>query len=116
MRKALQTKRQREYYQMRQTHKCCCGHCPCPRCEENPSHIVIRTIWLRINELAILLTPNEEANIMGQQRKDQTVVLGIQAVDAAGNVVPFTPDAPPNWVNNNPASDPGVISPDGLTD
>lgn len=53
---------------------------------------------------------------MGQQRKDQTVVLGIEAVDAAGNVVPFTPDAPPNWVNNNPAADPGIISPDGLTD
>lgn len=53
---------------------------------------------------------------MGQQRKDQTVILGIEALDAAGNVVPFTPDAPPNWVNNNPASDPGVISPDGLTD
>jgi hypothetical protein len=68
-----------------------------------------------VDTLAILLTECE-VNVMGQQRKDQTVVLGIEAVDAAGNVVPFTPDAPPNWVNNNPTADPGVISPDGLTD
>lgn len=56
---------------------------------------------------------------MGNQRKDQSVTLGIEAFDAAGNVVPFTPDAipnNPNWQNNNPAVDPGVISADGLTD
>lgn len=53
---------------------------------------------------------------MSQLHIDQKAVLGIRARDVAGNVVPFTPDAPPTWSGNNPLAATEEVSADGLTD
>jgi hypothetical protein len=76
----------------------------------------IRYYWLKINQLAILLVENQEVFVMSQLHIDQIVTLSIEATDVAGNVVPFTPDAPPVWANGNPAAATDVVSADGLTD
>jgi hypothetical protein len=75
-----------------------------------------RHYWLKIAQLAILLVENKELFIMSQLHVDQTVSLSLQASDAAGNMVKFTPDAPPTWVNSNPAAATDAVAADGLTD
>lgn len=73
-------------------------------------------VWLRINNSAVLLKPNERTFIMSQIHVDQIAVLTIQAVDSKGNPVSAAFDGPPVWTNSNEAAATSSVAADGSTD
>lgn len=72
-------------------------------------------IWLRINDTAIMLRPNQRTYVMSQLHTDQIVTLSLQAVDSQGNIVDATFENT-QWSNSNEAAAASKVSDDGLTD
>ena len=66
--------------------------------------------------LVVTLKPNGTVHMTQNLPIDQIDTLTIKAVDAQGNVVPFTPDAPPVWTDSVPSAVSAAPSADGLSD
>ena len=64
----------------------------------------------------LTLKPHGTVHMTENLPIDKTDTITIQAVDAQGNVVPFTPDAPPVWTDSAPSAVKAVPSADGLSD
>lgn len=69
-------------------------------------------IWLRINDLAILLRPNERMYVMSQLHVDQSVVLSLQATDVFGNLVDATFENT-QWANSDETAAVSTTGADG---
>ena len=65
--------------------------------------------------LVLTLKPHGTVHMAQNLPIDKTDTITIQAVDAQGNVVPFTPDAPPVWTDSAPSAVKAAPSADGLS-
>lgn len=56
-------------------------------------------IWLRIDDLAVLMRQNHKMHVMTELPVDEISVISLQAVDAGGNIVANLADI--EWSNSN---------------
>lgn len=73
-------------------------------------------VWLVSNDFAVQLKPNEVIKVAQTLHVDQIDTVTIQAFDAKGNAIAFTPDSPPVWTDSAPAVVAQAPSADGLSD
>jgi len=73
-------------------------------------------MWLVTKNFAVQLKPNEVVQMAQTLHVDQIDTITLQAVDALGNVVAFTPDSPPVWTDSAPTVVAQAPSADGLSD
>jgi len=70
---------------------------------------------LKSSKFSVQLIPNGVTKVSQQLPVGQKDTVTIEAVDANGNVIAFTPDAGPEWSDSAPSEIAEAVSADGLS-
>jgi len=70
---------------------------------------------LKGSKFSVQLIPNGVTKVSQQLPVGHKDTVTIEAIDANGNVIAFTPDAPPVWSDSAPSEVAEAISTDGLS-